>query len=107
MREQNVRCRMFGEIGVYRRTVHRVTARRISAIRPINEPIFQIEFEINRFRQTIEQKFDVRAVRSRLTIRDVDLRTEAASFAGIIVLFLQLIDLSASWINSYSYTLFG
>src|SRR6266513_4397026 len=40
MREQNVRCRMFAEVGVYRRTVHRVTARRISAIRPINEPIF-------------------------------------------------------------------
>src|SRR5438094_4343881 len=85
---------MFGEIGVYRRTVHRVTARRISAIRPINEPIFQIEFEINRFRQTIEQKFDVGAVRRRLTIRDVDLRTEEATFARVIGTFLRPIDFS-------------
>ena len=45
---------MFAEIGVYRRAIDRVSARRISAVRPINEPILQIELEIDRFRQTIE-----------------------------------------------------
>ena len=45
---------MFAKIGVYRCAIDRVSARRISAIRPINEPILQIEFEIDRFRQTIE-----------------------------------------------------
>ena len=83
MRKQNVRSRMFVEIGVHRRAIDRVSARRISAVRPINEPILQIELEIDRFRQTIEQKFDVGAVRRRLTFRDVDLRTEDAAFARI------------------------
>jgi hypothetical protein len=45
---------MFAEIGFQRCLVHRVSARRISAIRPIDEPILQIELEIDRFRQTIE-----------------------------------------------------
>src|SRR6266404_8339226 len=54
MREQNVRCRMFGEIGIQGRTVHRVSARRISAVGPIKEPILSVELEIDRFRQTIE-----------------------------------------------------
>ena len=98
---------MFAEVGVYRRAIDRVSARRISAIRPINEPIFQIEFEIDRFRQTIEQKFDVGAVRRRLTIRDVDLRTEDATFAGIIGPFLRPINLSAVRINSDADAPFG
>src|SRR6266478_4231859 len=57
MREQNVRCRMFGEVGVYRCAIDSVAARRISAIRPINEPILQIELEIDWFGQTVEQEF--------------------------------------------------
>src|SRR6266542_4260732 len=47
------------EIGVYRRAVHRVTARWISAVGPIQQSLFQIELEIDWFRQTIEQLFDV------------------------------------------------
>src|SRR6266446_3824489 len=95
MREQNVRCRMFGEIGVYRRAIYRIPARRISAVRPINEPILQIELEIDRFRQTIEQKFDVSAVSRRLAFRDVDLRTEDATLARIVWSFLRPINFPA------------
>src|SRR2546430_3603839 len=102
MREQNVGCRMFAEVGVYRCAIDRVSARRISAIRPINEPIFQIEFEIDRFRQTIEQKFDVGAVRRGLTLRDVDLRAEDSPFSRIVRSFLGPINLSAIWINGDS-----
>src|SRR5713101_3242283 len=47
MREQNVRCRMFGEIGVNRRATNRVPAGRISAVGPIQEPILQIKLEID------------------------------------------------------------
>src|SRR6266446_10981480 len=102
MREQNVRCRMFGEIGVNRRAAYRVPARWISAVGPIQEPIFQIELEIDRFRQTIEQEFDVGAVRRRLILRDVDLRTEDSALARIIGSFLRPINLSAIWINGDS-----
>src|SRR6266403_4811475 len=102
MREQNVRCRMFGEIGVNRRAAYRVPARWISAVGPIQEPIFQIELEIDRFRQTIEQQFDVGAVRRGLAFRDVDLRTEDAALTRIIGTFLPPINLSAIWINGDS-----
>ena len=89
----------FAEIGIHRRAVHRVSARRISAVGPIQEPILQIELEIDRFRQTIEQEFDVGAVRRRLAFRDVDLRTEDAALARIVGSFLRPINLSAIWIN--------
>src|SRR5207248_8778831 len=95
MREQNVRCRMFGEIGVNRRAVHRVSARRISAIGPINEPILQIELESDWFGQTVEQKFDISAVRSGLTFRNIDVRTEDAALARIVRSFLGPINLPA------------
>src|SRR6266567_6507305 len=94
MREQNVRCRMFGEIGVNRRAVHRVSARRISAVGPINEPILSVELEIDRFRQTIEQKLDVGAGGRGLTPRDVDLRTEDAALARVVRTFLRPVNLS-------------
>ena len=45
---------MFAEIGVHRRAIDCVPARRISAVGPIQEPILQIELEIDRLRQTIE-----------------------------------------------------
>ena len=54
MREQNVRRRMFAEIGVHRRAIDGVAARRISAVGPVDEPILQIELEIDWLRQTIE-----------------------------------------------------
>src|SRR5437879_4899290 len=50
MREQNVGCRMFGKVGVYRRTIDCVSARRISAVGPINEAVLQIELEIDLLR---------------------------------------------------------
>src|SRR6266404_8900455 len=102
MREQNVWCRMFGEIGIQRRATNRVPARWISAIGPIKEPILQIELEIDRFRQTIEQEFDVGAIRRRLALRDVDLRTEDAALTRIIGTFLPPINLSTVWINGDS-----
>src|SRR6266550_2280485 len=72
-----------------------VAARRISAIGPINEPTLQIELEIDRFRQTVEQKFDISAVRSDLALRDVDLYAEDSPFARIVRSFLGPVNLSA------------
>src|SRR5438094_9552829 len=102
MREQNVGCRMFGEIGVNRRAVHGVAARRISAIGPINEPILQIELEIDWFGQTVEQKFDISAVRSGLTFRNIDVRSEDAALARTVRPILRPITLPAVRIDSDS-----
>src|SRR5207245_8885227 len=84
-----------GDSGVTRGAVHRVTARQICAIRPIIEPILQIELEIDWFRQTVEQKFDISAVRSDLTLRDVDLHAEDSPFSRIVRSFLGPINLPA------------
>src|SRR5882724_4500120 len=100
MREQNVRPRMFGEIGINRRAVHRVPARWISAVGPIKEPILQIELEIDRFRQTIEQEFDVGAVRRRLAFWDVNVRTEDAALTRVVWSFLRPINFPAIRIDS-------
>ena len=93
---------MFAEVGVYRRTIDGVPARRISAIGPIKEPILQIELEIDRLRQTIEQEFDVSPISRRLAFRDVDLRAKDAALAGVRRPFLRPINLPAIWINGDS-----
>src|SRR5207248_4780318 len=102
MSEQNVGRWMFAEVGVYRRAIDRVSARRISAVGPIKEPILQIELEIDRFRQTIEQKLDVSAGGRVLTFRNIDVRSEDAALARVIGSFLAPINLSAIWINGDS-----
>src|SRR6266478_6075566 len=91
---------MFAEVGVYRRAIDGVPARRISPIGPIKEPILQIELEIDRLRQTIEQEFDVGAVRRRLAFRDVDVCAKDAALARIVWTFLRPINFPAVRINS-------
>src|SRR6266478_1307612 len=98
---------MFAEVGVYRRAIDGVPARRISAIGPIKEPILQIELEIDRLRQTIEQHFDIRAIRRRLALRDVDVRAKDAALARIVRSFLRPINFPAVRINSDADTPFG
>src|SRR5437588_12068225 len=95
MSEQNVGRWMFAEVGVYRRAIDRVSTRRISAVGPINEPILQIELEIDRLRQAVEQEFDVGAVRRGLAFRDVDLRSEDAALARVVRSFLRPVNFPA------------
>ncbi len=56
--------------------------------------------EIDRFRQTIEQKFDIRAISRSLAVRDVDLRAKEATLASIVGTFLRPVNLSAVGIDS-------
>src|SRR5438477_4650 len=106
MSEQNVGRWMFAEVGVYRRAIYRISARRISAVGPIQEPILQIELEIDRLRQTIEQEFDVGAVRRGLAFREVDVRPEDAALARVVWSFLRPVNLSAIRIDGDSDTPF-
>src|SRR5438046_6971477 len=97
---------MFGQIGVNRRAVHRVSARRISAVGPINEPIFQIELEIDWLGQTVEQKFDISAISRRLAFWGVYVRAKDAALAGVVRSFLRPVNLSTIWIDGNSDTPF-
>src|SRR5690242_1129293 len=101
MSEDNFGGPMLAEIGVKRRAVHGVAFRRISTVGPINESLLQIELEINWLRQTIEQKFDVGAVRRGLATRDVDLRTKDAALARVVGTFLRPINLAAIRVDAY------
>src|SRR5260221_633721 len=102
MREQNVRCRMFGKIGVNRRAVHGVSARRISAIGPIQEPILPIELEIDWFGQTIEQKLDIGAVGRILAFRNLDACAKDSPLPRIVWTSLGPINVSGLNIDDHA-----
>src|SRR4029077_3490432 len=65
-------------------------------------PILQIELEIDRLRQTIEQHLDVTPIRRCLAFWDVYLRAKDAALAGVRRPFLRPINFPAIWINGDS-----
>src|SRR5262249_14783942 len=68
VRDQDLGDRLF----IDRSATDRVAARRIAAVSPVEGAIFEIELEIDRLRQLIEQHLDVGAVRWALALRNVD-----------------------------------
>src|SRR5215475_8403447 len=62
MRDQNLGLSLL----VDRHAVDSVAARRVAAVGPIENAVHQIELEVDRLRQAIEQHLDVRAVRRGL-----------------------------------------
>ena len=51
---------------VDRGAVHRVAARRIAAVGPVENTVLVVELDINRLRQTVEEDLDVGSGRCRL-----------------------------------------
>ncbi len=98
---------MFGEIEVHRRATNRVPARRISAVGPVYESILQVELEIDRFGQAVEQQFDIRAISRRRVFWDVNVRAKNAALAGVVRPFLRPINFTAVRINRDTDTPFG
>ena len=74
------------------RAIDGVAARRIAAVGPIEDTVRQIEFEIDRLRQLIEQHFDVGAVRRARALGNVDVRAEDTTPAGVVEAFLRPVD---------------
>ncbi len=56
MRDENFRDLGLGVDGG---AVHRIATGRVATIRPIEHAIFQIEFEIDRLRQMVEEDLDI------------------------------------------------
>ena len=75
--------------------VHRVAARRVAAIGPVEHAILEIELEIDRLRQAVEEDFDVGAVGGGLTLRDFDSRAKDSALVSIVGAFLRPVDLVA------------
>ena len=76
-------------------TVHRVAARRVAAIGPVEDAIFAIELEIDRLRQVVEEYFDVGAVGGGLTLGDFDAGAKDSALLSIVRAFLRPVDLLA------------
>ena len=57
---------------IHRGAVHRVTARRIASVGPVQETVLEIELQIDRLGQTIEKDFDVRAIGGALPLGNFD-----------------------------------
>src|ERR1700693_3760909 len=70
MGKDNLRLFAIPRCNIHGRSVHSVTSRGVPTIRPVHHPIGQIEVQIDWLGQTIEQHFDVVAVRGGLPLRD-------------------------------------
>src|ERR1700746_3235447 len=91
MRDQDFwRC-----LFVNRRTIDSIAARRIAAIGPVEHAIFEIELEIYRFRQAVEEYFDIGTVRRGLAPRNLHARTKDSAALSIVRPLLGPVDLLA------------
>src|SRR5262245_6468625 len=95
MRDQDLRRRLC----VDRRAIDGVAARSIAAVGPVEDTVRQIELEVDRLRQVIEQHLDVRAVRRAFAFRDLDAGAEDAAQLAIIGALVRPIEFPGLWID--------
>src|ERR1700756_2120416 len=86
-------------MAVDRRAAHGVSARRIAAIRPVEDAMLEIELQIDRFRQAFEQYLDIEPLRRCLTAGHVDARAKNATVTGVICTLLGPVHLPANRID--------
>ena len=75
--------------------VHRVAARRVAAIGPVEHAVLEIELEIDRLRQAVEEHFDVGAFVGALAPGEIDTGAKDAAELAIVRTFLRPVDLAA------------
>src|SRR4051812_29246530 len=75
--------------------VHRVAARRVAAIGPVEDAILAVELEIDRLRQAVEENLDVGALGGGLTFGDFDAGAEDSALRSIVRALLRPVDLLA------------
>src|SRR5260370_26767051 len=76
------------------RTVPGVATRRIAAVRPVDRPVGEVEFEVNRFWQAPVEEFDVFAVGGTLALGNFEIGAKDTPLAGIVRTFLSPIKFS-------------
>jgi hypothetical protein len=59
-----------------RRAAHGVASRRVAAVCPVDHAIAEIEFKVNRLRQTVEEHLDVGATGGLFALRYLEVRAE-------------------------------
>src|SRR5271170_7094788 len=94
MPDQNFGIRTRLQVRIHWCAVRTVAAWRVAAIGPIHYAISEIKFEINRFRQAVEQQFDVRAIGRSLAFGHFNVRTKDATLISFFWAFLCPIKMS-------------
>ena len=79
---------------VDRRAVHRIAARRVAAIGPVQHAMGKTELDIDRLRKGAEDDFHIATIERRLAFRDVDPGAQDAPDTSIVSAFLRPVDLS-------------
>lgn len=74
---------VFELLGTDTAAVQRVTAIEIASVCPVEKVVLDVELEIDRLRQVIDQQFDIRAVLWLLTRRNFKSSSEDAPLATI------------------------
>ena len=70
MREDDLRILTTPRRRIHPRAIHRIPAWGIAAIRPVHRPRGEIESEVDRARQAVEEYFDVAASARAQTVKD-------------------------------------
>src|SRR5262249_39009776 len=98
VRDQDLWHRLFIDRGA----IAGVAARRIAAIGPIDDAIFAIELEVDRFRQLMEQHLDIGTGRWALALGSVNVGSAETPQSALRRAFLRPIDFSKLGIDSDS-----
>src|SRR6266404_8570337 len=69
---------------IHGRPIHRVAARWIAAVRPVDRLVGKVEFKVNRFWQALVEKFDVFAIGGALVLWNLKIGAKDTSIAGIV-----------------------
>src|ERR1700751_2148065 len=69
---------------IHGRSVYCVPAGSVAAICPVDRPVGEVEFEIDRFGKILIQKFDIFAVCWSLTLRNFEIGAKEASLTGFV-----------------------
>src|SRR6185436_17061107 len=94
--------RVLSGLRVNGRAIHRVAARGIAAVGPVEDAAFEIDFEIDRLGKAVEEYLDVAAVGRRLALWNLDPGAQDAPDAGVVGALLRPVDLSPLEIDGNS-----
>src|SRR5277367_2750957 len=98
MRDEALRL---GGLGIDGGAGHRIATGRVAAVRPIEHAILQIEFEIDRLRQIVEEDLDVRAIGRGLAFGNFEPGAQQEALLAVVGPLLRPVDLLAHGIDGY------
>src|SRR5258708_2907406 len=93
--KENLRTFASSRRCIHGRPVHSVTGRRITAVRPVDHPVGEIEIQIDRLRQLTEKELDIFATCRSMTVGNFQVCAEDAAFSGVVITLLGPVELSA------------